>query len=152
MTFDYFIEGKVIFKLLTFTYITFQYDNYFQLRIATQPFTAVGHSLSPSLMSHFNVRMRQYDSEFSVLAYAHSQLEVSRPCSFKCLFKGFRFSVFFLFFLEGTNSTRLLDIMIHTLWCNNEGYPNLHTYDPIIKAPKYPSIDLYEETDSGNIR
>ena len=34
-------------------------------------------SLSQSLMSHFNIRMCQYNSELSLLAHAHSQLEVS---------------------------------------------------------------------------
>ena len=36
-----------------------------------------GSSLSQSLMSHFNIRMCQYNSELSLLANAHSQLEVS---------------------------------------------------------------------------
>ena len=53
---------------------------YFQLRIATQAFKAVCHSVSHSLMSHFNMHMNQYDSEFSLLTHAHSQLDVSRPC------------------------------------------------------------------------
>ena len=36
-----------------------------------------GSSLSQSLMSHFNIRMCQYNSELSLLAHAHSHLEVS---------------------------------------------------------------------------
>ena len=50
----------------------------FWLRIATQAFTAVGHSLSQSCHT---------DSEFSVLAHVHSQLEISRPC-FWCYNEG----------------------------------------------------------------
>ena len=46
--------------------------------IATQAFQAVHHSVT----SHFNIRMLQHDSEIFLLAHAHSQLEVFRPCSF----------------------------------------------------------------------
>ena len=41
-------------------------------------------SLTHLVTSHFNVHMRQYDSDMSVLAQAHSHLEVFRPC-FKCI-------------------------------------------------------------------
>ena len=40
----------------------------------------VTESITQSVTSHFNVRMRQYDSESSLLVHSHSQLEVWRPC------------------------------------------------------------------------
>ena len=44
--------------------------------------SSLSHLLSHSVTSHFNIRMLQHDSEIFLLAHAHSQLEVFRPCSF----------------------------------------------------------------------